>query len=162
MSGSELKTVADVMTRKLLTVTEDDTLGNLNRAMHRFRVRHLPVVDEQGRLLGLVSHADLLAAASSVFSDRQEDRNAMIAQAQAATIMQREVLTIDEGAPLIEAGKLMWDSKIGCLPVVEEDGKLVGILTEADFIAIAVELLGSAVKKSDIEELARSDGRVAV
>jgi CBS domain-containing protein len=75
--------------------------------------------------------------------------------------MQREVLTIDERAPLVEAGKLMWDSKLGCLPVVESDGKLVGIITEADFIAIAVELLGSAVKRSDIEELARSDGRVA-
>jgi CBS domain-containing membrane protein len=158
---SELKTVADAMTRKVLTVEEDDTLGNLSRAMQRFRVRHLPVTDGGGRLLGLITHADLLAAASSIFSDRQEDRNAVIAQASAATIMQREVLTIDERAPLVEAGKLMWDSKLGCLPVVESDGKLIGIITEADFIAIAVELLGSAVKHSDIEELARSDGRVA-
>lgn len=162
MSQTELKTVADAMTRKLLTVTEQDLLGNLDGAMHRFRVRHLPVVDGDGHLVGLLTHADLLQAASSVFSDRQADRNALIAQATVGTIMQREVLTVDPDAPLIEAGKLMWDSKIGCLPVVEADGKLVGIITEGDFIAIAVELLGGAVRKSDIEEIARAKPRLAV
>lgn len=162
MSNTELNTVADAMTRKLLTVTEGDLLGNLDGAMHRFRVRHLPVIDKDGRLVGLLSHSDLLHAASSVFSDREADRNALIAQATVGTIMQREVLTIDPDAPLLEAGKLMWESKIGCLPVVEADRKLVGIITEGDFIAIAVELLGGAVKKSDVEELARARPRFAV
>ena len=60
------------------------------------------------------------------------------------------------GDSLIEAGKLMWDSKVGCLPVVDVAGKVVGIITEADFIAVALELLGSQITKSDIEELARS------
>lgn len=155
MSRLELKTVADVMTRRLLTVTEEDLLGNLDGAMRRFRVRHLPVIDGKGKLVGLLTHADLLHAASSIFSDRQEDRNAVIGQAKVGAVMQREVVTIDPGAPLLEAGKLMWDSKLGCLPVVAADGKLVGIITEGDFIAIAVELLGGAVKKSDVEELAR-------
>jgi len=162
MSKTELKTVADAMTRKLLTVTEHDLLGNLDGAMHRFRVRHLPVIDSEGKLLGLLTHADLLRAASSVFSDREGDRNALIARATVGTIMQREVLTVDPGAPLVEAGKLMWDSKIGCLPVVQADGKLVGIITEGDFIAIAVELLGGAVKKSDVEEIARAPSRMAI
>jgi CBS domain-containing protein len=162
MPKSELKTVADAMTRRLLTVTVDDVLGNLDGAMRRFRVRHLPVVDNNGRLVGLLSHADLLRAASSVFSDRQEDRNAVIGQVKVGSMMQREVLTIHPGAPLLEAGKLMWDSKIGCLPVVEADRKLVGIITEGDFIAIAVQLLGGAVKKTDVDELARSAPRAAV
>jgi CBS domain-containing protein len=162
MSTPELKIVADAMTRKLLTIAEDDLLGNLDGAMHRFRVRHLPVVDGNGRLVGLLTHADLLHAASSVFSDRQDDRNLLIGQATVKTIMQREVLTVDPSVPLLEAGKLMWDSKIGCLPVVQADGKLVGILTEGDFIAIAVELLGGSVKKTDVEEIARSERRLAV
>lgn len=162
MSKTELKTVADAMTRKLLTITEQDLLGNLDGAMHRFRVRHLPVVDGDGRLVGLLTHADLLHAASSVFSDREADRNALIARATVGTIMQREVLTVEPSSPLVEAGKLMWDSKIGCLPVVQADGKLVGIITEGDFIAIAVQLLGGAVKKSDVEEIARSESRLAV
>ena len=162
MSHSQPKLVADAMTRKLLTIAEDDLLGNLDGAMRRFRVRHLPVVDRNGRLLGLLTHADLLHAASSVFSDRQQDRNLLIGQATVGSIMQREVLTVDPSVPLLEAGKLMWESKIGCLPVVQADGKLVGIITEGDFIAIAVELLGGAVKRTDVEEIARSNQRVAV
>jgi CBS-domain-containing membrane protein len=60
---------------------------------------------------------------------------------------------------LIEVAKLMWDSKVGCLPVVMADGTLVGIVTEADFIALSVELLGSKIQKSDVEELARNRAR---
>jgi len=71
-------------------------------------------------------------------------------------IMQREVLTVQPDDLLVEAGKLMWESKIGSLPVVDAEGHLVGIITEADFIAIALQLLGSEIKKSDVEELARA------
>ena len=162
MFTSELKIVADAMTRKLVTVTEEDVLANIDEAMHRLRVRHLPVVDGEGKLVGLLSHPDLLHAASSVLSDREADRNAIISQVPVGRIMQREVLTVAPSDSLIEAGKLMWDSKIGCLPVVKGDGTLVGIITEADFIAIAIELLGGEIKKSDVEELARSRPRLAV
>ena len=151
---TELKTVADVMTRKLVTVTEKDLLAEAEQVMLRLRVRHLPVVDGNGNLVGLVSHADLLHAASTPLSDREADRNAIISLVQVGKIMQHEVLTVGPGAPLIDAGKLMWDTKVSCLPVVDPYGALLGILTEADFIRIAVELLGSDIKKSDVEELA--------
>ena len=59
-----------------------------------------------------------------------------------------------ERNPLVEVGKLMWASKIGCLPVVDADGSLVGIITESDFIRLAVQLLGGDIKKQDVEELA--------
>jgi len=164
MPRSELKTVADVMTRKLVTVTEQDLVANIDQGMHRLRVRHVPVVDADGKLVGLISHPDLMHAASSFLSDREADRNALIAQVSVGMIMQREVLTVQPDDSLVEAGKLMWDSKIGSLPVVDPEGHLVGIITEADFIAIALELLGSEIKKSDIEELARAPrpARVAV
>jgi CBS domain-containing membrane protein len=162
MFSSELNTVADAMTRKLVTVSEHDVLANIEEAMQRLRVRHLPVVDTKGKLIGLLSHPDLLHAASSTLSDREADRNALISQVTVGQIMQREVLTVQPSDPLVEAGKIMWDSKVGCLPVVHADGTLVGIITEADFIAIAVELLGSEIKKSDIVELAKSRSRVAV
>jgi CBS domain-containing protein len=156
MPTTELKTVADVMTRRLATVREDDVIANIDDAMHRLRVRHMPVIDENGKLVGLLSHPDLLHAAASFLSDREADRNAIINQVPVGRIMQREVITVEPGDSLVEAGKLMWDAKIGCLPVVQPDGTLVGIITEADFIAVAVELLGGQIKKSDVEELARS------
>jgi CBS domain-containing protein len=154
---AELRTVDDVMTRRLVTVTETDRLADAEQAMLRLRVRHLPVVDREGTLVGLVSHGDLLHAASSPLSDRETDRNSVISRVQVGKIMQREVLTVQRGDALVEAGKLMWESKVSCLPVVDPYGALLGIITEADFIALAVELLGSEIKKSDVEQLARSD-----
>jgi CBS domain-containing membrane protein len=156
MIPSELQTVGDVMTRKLVTVAEDDLLADAEQAMLRLRVRHLPVVDSRGQLVGLVSHGDLLHAASTFLSDREADRNAVIGHVSVAKIMQQELLTVQPGDSLVQAGKLMWDSKISCLPVVDPFGALLGIITEADFIRVALELLGSNVNKSDIEELARA------
>jgi CBS domain-containing protein len=152
------------MTRKLVTVAEHDVVAPIDEAMHRLRLRHMPVVDADGKLVGLLSHPDLMHAASSFLSDRDNDRNALIGQVSVGMFMQREVLTVQPDDLLVEAGKLMWESKIGSLPVVDAEGHLVGIITEADFIAIALQLLGSEIKKSDVEELARAPrkARVAV
>src|SRR5690242_1812835 len=150
MATPDLRTVDDVMTRRLVTVSETDRLADAEQAMLRLHVRHLPVVDSSGNLVGLVSHGDLLHAASTPLSDRETDRNAIISRVQVGKIMQREVLTVQRGDPLIEAAKLMWESKVSCLPVIDPYGALLGIVTEADFIAIAVELLGDEIKKSDV------------
>ena len=161
MFTKQPRIVEDVMTRRLVTLKPDDVLGSIEEAMQSLRVRHLPVVDAEGKLLGLVTHADVWHAASSVLGERDAEHTALIGQVPVARIMQTELLTVEPQDPLIEVGKLMWDSKVGCLPVVKGDGTLVGILTEADFIAIAVELLGSEIKKSDVEELARVRARFA-
>jgi len=157
MPTTQLKTVADVMTRKLVTVAETNVLAEVEQAMLGLHVRHLPVVDDRGNLIGLVSHGDLLHAASTFLSDREVDRNAIISQVQVGKIMQHEVLTVQPGDPLIEAGKLMWESKVSCLPVVDPYGALLGIITEADFIRVALDLLGGGIKTSDIEELVRAN-----
>jgi CBS domain-containing membrane protein len=156
----EIKTVADFMTRKLVTVSERDTLESLEELMRRLRLRHLPVVDHQNQLIGLITHRDLLSAAASWLTPREAEENAVIQQLPVRRIMQHEVLTVQPEDSLIEAGKLMWDSKIGCLPVVDADGALVGILTETDFIRIAVRLLGDEIAKPDVEELARTPSRI--
>ncbi len=148
------RTVGDVMTRKIVTVTEQDALENIEEGMRRLRFRHLPVVDRRGKLVGLLSHRDILHASSSWLSEREAEQNALIKQLPVGRIMQHEVLTVQPGDSLIEAGKLMWASKIGCLPVVDDEGTLLGILTEADFVRLAVRLLGGEIKKEDVEELA--------
>jgi len=60
-------TVADIMSREVITLAEDDTLADARMSMERGRIRHLPVVRD-GRLVGLVTHRDLLAASFSVFA----------------------------------------------------------------------------------------------
>lgn len=152
---SMLRTVADAMTRKIVTVTEKDVLEKLEEGMERLRFRHLPVVDDEGKLVGLLTHSDIRHAWSTPLSDREQDRNAIIGQVPVGRVMQHEVVTVEPGDSLIEAGKLMWEAKIGCLPVVDEEGSLVGIVTAADFIRIALQLLGSDVPKVDVDELAR-------
>lgn len=149
-------TVADVMTAKVVTISEKDALNTAEYGMHRMHFRHLPVVDTGGKLVGLLSHGDLLHAASSSLSDKEAERNALILQQPVRRIMQREVLTVQPGDSLIQAGKLLWESRIGCLPVVDPEGTLLGMLTKSDFIRIALQLLGSDVKRTDAEDLARA------
>lgn len=142
------------MTTKIVTVSEQDLLESLEEQMRRLRLRHLPVVDRQSKLVGLVTHRDLLSAFASWLTANEAAENAMIKQLPVRRIMQHEVLTVQPEDSLIEAGKLLWESKIGCLPVIDGEGTLVGIITEADFIRVAVQMLGGEIKKPDVEELA--------
>jgi CBS domain-containing membrane protein len=144
------------MTRRLVTVSERDQLDSLEEQMRRLRFRHLPVVDRHGKLVGLVTHRDLLSAFASWLTDKEDEQNATIKQLPVRRIMQHEVLTVQPEDSLVDAGKLLWDSKIGCLPVLDEQNNLVGIITEADFIRVAVGYLGSEIKKLDVDEIARS------
>jgi CBS domain-containing protein len=161
MTLTQFATVADVMTRKIVTLSEQDALDTADYGMHRMRFRHLPVVDGNGRLVGILSHSDLLHAASSPLSDKEAERNELILRQPVRRIMQREVLTVQPGDSLIQAGKVLWESKIGCLPVVDAEGALVGMLTKSDFIRVALQLMGSDVKREDVEELARTNSQAS-
>jgi CBS domain-containing membrane protein len=161
MTLTQFATVADVMTRKIVTLSEQDVLNTAEYGMHRMHFRHLPVVDGNGKLLGILSHGDLLHAASSSLSDKETERNELILQQPVRRIMQREVLTVQPGDSLIQAGKVLWESKIGCLPVVDADGALVGMLTKSDFIRVALQLMGSDVKREDVEDLARATSQAS-
>jgi CBS domain-containing protein len=108
--------------------------------MDRFHFRHLPVVDGN-KLVGLVTQRDLLHASSSFLSDKAAERDEVILEQPVGKIMQRDVLSVQPHEPLLDAALVMWEGKLGCLPVTEEDGTLVGILTETDFIRLAVNML---------------------
>ncbi len=133
-------TVADVMTRELLTLADDDTLADARRLMVRGRLRHLPVLRD-GRLVGILTHRDLLSASFSVFADvsAREERRVF------ATIPVRELMhdavTAPPSLPVRDAAKIMLDNKFGCLPVVAPDGTLVGMVTDSDFVALTVRVL---------------------
>lgn len=142
MSIFRPKTVSDIMTRSLVTLYEDDKLEIIESGLHRYRFRHLPVIDAKGRLLGLVTQRDLLRASpSSLEPDAQQRRHALWARFRVADIMTRDVLTATPDLPLHDAGCVMRDKKLGCLPVTALDGPLLGLVTEADFLNLAVTLL---------------------
>ena len=133
-------TVADIMSREVVTLTEDDTLADARTCMERGRVRHLPVLRD-GKLVGLVTHRDMLAASFSVFSQvsEQEERR-VLAQVPVAELM-HDVVTATPEMSVREAARVLLDNRFGCLPVVDRNGTLVGIVTEADFLRLAVRML---------------------
>jgi CBS domain-containing membrane protein len=140
MKGEIPKTVEDIMTRKLITITEDDSLETVEVGMARFRFRHLPVV-RQGKLVGLITHRDMLHVSSSFLSEDRKKRDALIHKIPARRIMHTDVVTVRPSEPITKAGETMWTKKIGCLCVTDDEGVLRGIVTEADFVKLAVLML---------------------
>lgn len=117
------------MRRPVITILPQATAAGALGLMRRGKFRHLPVVDARGKLVGVVSDRDLGRSASSV-----------------GEVMTRDVVTVQPSTDIRQAARLMRERKIGCLPVVE-DGRLVGILTEADVLCALEELLRSHVTR---------------
>jgi CBS domain-containing membrane protein len=133
--------VHDLMSTDLVTLTEDETLGDAQRCMARGRIRHLPVVRD-GQLVGLVTHRDLLAASFSIFAevDSSEQRR-VFSTVPVVELMHRDVVTVSPDLGASQAARILLENKYGCLPVVDEDDRLLGIVTEADFLRLTVRLL---------------------
>jgi CBS domain-containing membrane protein len=133
--------VAELMSTDLVTLTEDETLAHAQRCMARGRIRHLPVVRD-GRLVGLVTHRDLLAASFSIFAEveRNEQRR-IFDTVRVVEAMHRDVVTVSPELRVAQAARILLENKYGCLPVVDGDTVLVGIVTEADFLRLTVRLL---------------------
>lgn len=103
--------------------------------MRMDRIRHLPVLDEEGRVVGVVSQRDLFRGAlSRVLGYGTHAQDKVMGALLVKEVMTDSPETIAPDAPIEEAARLMVERKIGCLPVVEGE-RLVGILTEADFVA---------------------------
>ena len=126
------RTVGQIMSTHLLTVRPEDLVDLAASMMDWEKIRHVPVEDDEGRLVGLVSHRALLRLVA-----RGQGGNEPVA---VKDIMRRDPVQVSPQTPTVEAMKLMRDRAVGSLPVVE-DGKLVGIVTEHDLIAVSAKLL---------------------
>ena len=126
-------TVGDLMTRDLVTLAEDHDLALADNLLRLGRIRHLPVVREEA-LVGLVTHLDLVRALAN--RTRPAARSIL-----ARDIMVREVVTATPELSVGTAARRMLEHRIGCLPVVEGRGRLVGILTDADILRHTATIL---------------------
>jgi CBS domain-containing membrane protein len=131
------KLVRDLMTHDVITLERNEKLLVADDVMRLGRIRHLPIVDSDGTLAGIVSQRDLfhsgLMKALGYGSHAQRSALDLLVVKEA---MKTEVVTTTPETPLVDAAKLMFERKIGCL-VVLEAAKVVGSLTEGDFVKLA-------------------------
>lgn len=127
-------TVGDLMTSNVIAVRPGDHLGLLRDLLWEHHIRHMPVVDADGDLVGLVSQRDLLRSALIDQSDVPEYvEDAVLGRLTANDVMTTYVERVGPDTDLRVAAQTMIDNKYGCLPVTVGD-RLVGILTESDFV----------------------------
>lgn len=127
--------VRDLMTEDVVACKPDESLATLRDVMYQRGVRHMPIVDGDGRLIGLISQRDLLRN-SLIEQIRVPDsvENAILERLQVRDLMNSQVATVGPDDDLRQAAQLMLENKYGCLPVVDGGRRVVGILTVSDFV----------------------------
>jgi acetoin utilization protein AcuB len=135
--------VRERMSTKPVTITADVPITEALRVMRQNQVRRLPVLDPDGRLIGIVSEKDLLYASPSPATSLSiYEMHYLLSNLKVEELMTTDVITVTPDVPLEEAARVMADNKIGGLPVVDGD-MLVGIITETDIFKLFLELLGA-------------------
>ena len=131
-----------IMTRDVVQAGEEMRVPQLAALMRDHHIRHLPIVRD-GHLVGLVTSHDLeRVSPSPVTTLSVGEANYLIGKLTAAKLMRPKVITCAPDTLVEEAAHLMRQEKIGCLPVVEKGGKLVGILTHEDLLDFFLDITG--------------------
>jgi CBS domain-containing membrane protein len=131
--------VKDLMSTDVFVLYAEDSLLIAEEMMQWRRIRHVPVVDRESNLQGLITHRDILRASISTIAELSSgERRAVQAGIMLQEIMRTNVFTIGPEADIKDAARVMLEEKIGCLLVVQ-DRQLVGILTEADFLKYVLD-----------------------
>ncbi len=139
--------VEEIMRTEISTLTENDSIADALKIMNEKKIRHLPIINEERKLMGLVTDRDIRDASPSIF-DTEKFKEEM--QNPVKVIMKTDVIT---GHPLDfveEISAILYEHRIGCLPILKDD-KLVGIVTETDLLRTLVELTGAHQPGSQIE-----------
>jgi len=140
-----------IMSTELITIAPGASLADARELMQENRIHHLPVVENEDELVGLLSLTDVLRASDS--SLRADEERIRAAEIPVTDVMVTDVATVSHAASLRQAALFLEKYKIGCLPVISGD-KLVGIITDSDFVAVAINLLEQLEESEpDDEEL---------
>lgn len=133
--------VRDLMNRDVATVRRNDQLQLADDLMNLGRIRHTPVLDDDGdAVVGILSQRDLFRGAlARALGYGQHAQKKVLGMLFVKDVMTSDPITVAPEVPLADAARIMLDRKIGCLPVVEND-QLVGILTESDFVRLALRV----------------------
>ena len=138
--------VGERMSRPVITVSSEIPIHDAIAMFKKEHIRRAPVVNQDGKLVGIVTENDLLnASPSPVTSLSVWEMNYLMSKVTVKQVMTKKVKTIDVSTPIEEAARIMADLKIGGMPVVR-DGKVVGMITETNLFKIFLELMGARTK----------------
>ncbi len=143
-------TIDEIMSTDLVTLRDSDKLDKARALMSNKHIHHIPVLDEYERLVGLITYTDILAASESILHD---ELSKTTDTTQLKEIMTTNLITADEHTSLLQAAINLLEHDHGCLPVVDGE-KLIGIVTDSDFVAVAVNLL----EQKEISDFDEDDG----
>ena len=136
--------VSDVMTTRVISVTPDTSVNEAMRLLKENKIRRLPVTDGHGHIIGIVTEKDLKSAMPSMATTLDIwEIHAALEKVKVEEIMTKDVITVRDNEPLEGAARIMADRKVGALPVLDENGHLVGIITESDIFRTFVKMLGA-------------------
>ena len=137
-----------IMSTNLITISPKDNLAKARELMHDNSIHHLPVcVDKE--LVGLVTLTNVLAATDSILRDPDSRLHAN--EILIEDMMVKDIATVDENASLRQAALFLEKHRIGCLPIVT-DGNLHGIVTDTDFVGVAINLLEQIEDNEPVDE----------
>jgi acetoin utilization protein AcuB len=135
--------VRDHMISPAVTVAPDIPFQDALKVMQERQLRRLPVVDKKGKLIGIVSERDLLYASPSPATTLSVwELTYLLSKIKVEELMTRDVVTTTPDTPIEDAASLMVEKKVGGLPVVDDDNKPVGIITDRDIFEAFVEMFG--------------------
>ena len=138
------------MSRDPVAVAPDASLADALRLTREHRVRHLPVV-RGGELAGILSDRDIRTVMPSPLTVADAERAAFLERTPVSQVMTADVITTGPNDTVEDAAKLLIRNRVGCLPVVDAHGRLLGILTESDILRAFVEVLTAAGPSSRLE-----------
>ncbi len=125
--------VKDVMKTQLVTLNADSKLGFAEDIMYLGRIRHLPVV-RGDCLVGILTQRDLYKSSLTSMLTNWKENKEFLDSIQVSEVMTKNVTTISPEETVENAAQIMIDKKVGCLPVVKDKNKLVGLITETDVL----------------------------
>jgi len=141
----------ELMTQPVHTLPDTSTLADARALMEDQEVRHVPIVDHKERLVGMFTQRDLLATMdSSVYKMTREELAARESEITIKSVMTEKVATASANTPLQQAAVFLRSKRYGCLPITDNK-KVVGIITDSDFVSIAINLLEQIEQSESIE-----------
>ena len=127
-----MPTAGDVMTENPITIRDTRTVGEASRILDQLAIRHLPVLDADGEVVGMLSDRDLRGALSA--ADEDLAPSGPHPNARVADVMTTDVIIADPDDELIAIAQLMIDARVGAVPIVDRDSHLLGIVSYVDIL----------------------------